>query len=75
MSVLIFNAIPGSVNLPMAVVGNMAGGMIMRTRNLNVRQTVALVLCSLVVTIMCVGALLLFGCEGQTVVGVDRSSK
>ncbi|XP_039250460.2 solute carrier organic anion transporter family member 2B1-like isoform X1 [Styela clava] len=62
------NLLNGSINLPMAVVGNLLGGWLIRRFNLNVRRAMAVVVTGLAMTIVCVATLLFFKCSQGTTV-------
>ena len=68
------NLFSGSINLPMAVAGNVAGGLIMGVRRLNVKSTIVLVICALLVTAVCVASLLVLGCKNESIVGINYNN-
>ncbi|XP_076806458.1 solute carrier organic anion transporter family member 2A1-like [Clavelina lepadiformis] len=69
------NLLNGSVNLPMAVVGNVLGGWLIRRYNLNVKRTISLVLLGLFLTITAVSTLVFLGCENDAIVGLKSSEQ
>uniref|UniRef100_H2ZCF1 Solute carrier organic anion transporter family member n=1 Tax=Ciona savignyi TaxID=51511 RepID=H2ZCF1_CIOSA len=64
------------VNLPMAVIGNLLGGWLIRRKNLNVQKTLSVIIMGLIMTVVLVGLLFMFGCDEGDIYGLldgDRS--
>uniref|UniRef100_H2ZCE7 Solute carrier organic anion transporter family member n=1 Tax=Ciona savignyi TaxID=51511 RepID=H2ZCE7_CIOSA len=64
------NLLHGCVNLPMAVIGNLLGGWLIRRKNLNVQKTLSVIIMGLIMTVVLVGLLFMFGCDEGDIYGL-----
>uniref|UniRef100_F7B262 Solute carrier organic anion transporter family member n=1 Tax=Ciona intestinalis TaxID=7719 RepID=F7B262_CIOIN len=69
------NLLHGCVNLPMAVIGNILGGWIIRRKNLDVQKTLSVIIIGLIVTIVSVGLLFMFGCDENDILGLAEPQR
>ncbi|XP_018667361.2 solute carrier organic anion transporter family member 2B1-like [Ciona intestinalis] len=69
------NLLHGCVNLPMAVIGNILGGWIIRRKNLDVQKTLSVIIIGLIMTIVSVGLLFMFGCDENDILGLAEPQR